>query len=123
MDMLEEILAQADAYVQWLTALLLLLAVLLEIIHIMQTRRINKRLKHAARRLQKYLDTVFADVPEEAEPEESWTEPEKTETVVRLEAEPVLQSRQEKDMRATLKNRKLQQEDELLDTVLQEIFD
>ena len=41
--MLEEILAQADAYVQWLTALLLLLAVLLEIIHIMQTRRINKR--------------------------------------------------------------------------------
>lgn len=123
MDMLEEILAQADAYVQWLTALLLLLAVLLEIIHIMQTRRINKRLKHAARRLQKYLDTVFADVPEEAEPEESWTEPEETETVVRLEAEPVLQSRQEKDMRATLKNRKLQQEDELLDTVLQEIFD
>lgn len=121
--MLEEILAQADAYVQWLTALLLLLAVLLEIIHIMQTRRINKRLKHAARRLQKYLDTVFADVPEEAEPEESWMEPEKTETVVRLEAEPVLQSRQEKDMRATLKNRKLQQEDELLDTVLQEIFD
>lgn len=128
--MLEQILTQAMSYIQLITAALLLLAVLLELIHIGQTRRINKKLSYAVHWLQRYLNAVFNDEPEEPMEEEQpqvETAPElvpaSEQTEEQLEVSKLLKSRQEENMRVSLAQKKLQKNEELLDTVLQEIFD
>lgn len=128
--MLEQILTQAMSYIQLITAALLLLAVLLELIHIGQTRRINKKLSYAVHWLQRYLNAVFNDEPEEPmEEEQPQVElapelvPASEQTEEQLEVSKLLKSRQEENMRVSLAQKKLQKNEELLDTVLQEIFD
>lgn len=128
--MLEQILTQAMSYIQLITAALLLLAVLLELIHIGQIRRINKKLSYAVHWLQRYLNAVFNDEPEEPmEEEQPQVEPApelvpaSEQTEEQLEVSKLLKSRQEENMRVSLAQKKLQKNEELLDTVLQEIFD
>lgn len=132
--MLEQILTQAMSYIQLITAALLLLAVLLELIHIGQTRRINKKLSYAVHWLQRYLNAVFNDEPEEPLEEEQpqvelapelapASEQTEEQTEEQLEVSKLLKSRQEENMRVSLAHKKLQKNEELLDTVLQEIFD
>lgn len=127
--MFDQILTLAMSHVQMITAVLIFAAVILELVHIGQTRRMNKRLARAGHWLQRYLNTVFHDdVCEEAEKVE--TEPvqadakeNSAEEAVQLSAEQPLRSRQEENMRVTLKHKKQKKDEELLDTVLQEIFD
>lgn len=136
--MLEQILTQAMSYIQLITAALLFIGVVLELIHIGQTRRINKKLSYAAHWLQRYLNAVFNEETEEPAGEEAQPEPEAVpepapEPVPELEAMPepaaaqlevstLLKSRQEENMRVSLAQKKLQKDEELLDTVLQEVF-
>ncbi len=137
--MFDQILTLAMSYVQIITAVLIFIAVILEIVHIGQTRRMNKRLARAGHWLQRYLETVFRDdACEEVEKaeaesvkaddgdyetEECSTEENVTEEAVQLSAGQPLRSRQEENMRVTLKHKKQKKDEELLDTVLQEIFD
>ncbi len=114
--MLEQILTFTMSYVQLIITGLLLIVVILKLIHIGQIRRINKKLNYAAIRLQQYLDAVF--VEEAQEPQEA-AEEEKAQ----LEVPQQLKSQQEEHMRVSLEQRKQQKDGELLDTVLQEIFD
>ena len=116
--MLEEILTLTMPYIQLIIAALLLLGVVLELIHIGQTRRISKRLKYAGMKLQQYLNVVFTD-EEEDEDEEEVVE----DKPVQTEAIQTRKSRQEEDMRVSLEHKKQQKDGELMDTVLQEIFD
>lgn len=126
--MLEQILAQAVSHVQLITAALILSAVALELIHIGQTRRINKKLSRAGRWLQRYLNAVFSeDTHETAEKDTKQAERTSPRTrgkeqEVQLEAAQP-KSLQEENMRASLARRKQKKDEELLDSVLQEIFD
>lgn len=126
--MLDQILTQAMSHVQLITAILIFAAVALELVHIGQTRRINKRLGRAGHWLQRYLNAVFR--------EDAYEEPVKEETDIRagveehhhkehvqLAVEQPVKSRQEENMRVSLAQKKQKKEEELLDTVLQEIFD
>lgn len=139
--MLEQILTQAVSYIQLITAGLLFLGVVLELVHIGQTRRINKKLSYAAHWLQRYLNAVFNEETQEPaervmqpEPEPEITpepvpqpapvsEPAPEPAAAQLEVSTLLKSRQEENMRVSLAQKKLQKDEELLDTVLQEIFE
>lgn len=132
--MFDQILTFAVSQVQLITAALILVAVVLELIHIGQTRRINKRLGRAGHWLQRYLNVVFReDTDDKSETEEteigtgirihSKNEGEGKEGETHLTVEQPLRSRQEENMRVTLAHKKQKKEEELLDTVLQEIFD
>ncbi len=131
-NMLEQILTQAMSHIQLITGILLLTAVALELIHIRQTSRINKKLSYAGRWLQRYLNAVFN--------EEAHNEPEDEDTDTKIHvkeqdqsrAEQVqftvsqpqpLKSRQEENMRLSLAHKKQKKDEELLESVLQEIFD
>ncbi len=116
--MLEEILTQAMSYIQLIIAALLLLGVVLQLIHIGQTRRINKKLNYAGMKLQQYLNVVFTEEEEEEEQKED-----KPVQAVQAEVIQSRKSRQEEDMRVSLEHKKQQKDGELMDTVLQEIFD
>lgn len=138
--MFDQILTLAMSYVQLITAALLFVVVVLELVHIRQIRRINKRLSRAGQWLQRYLSVVFLeDADEKMETEETdrkagmkedteeivkidKTEKDKNEEVQLSAAQP-LRSRQEENMRVILTHKKLRKDEELLDTVLQEIFD
>lgn len=138
--MFNQILTLAMSYVQLITAALLFVVVVLELVHIRQIRRINKRLSRAGQWLQRYLSVVFLeDADEKMETEETdrkagmkedteeivkidKTEKDKNEEVQLSAAQP-LRSRQEENMRVILTHKKLRKDEELLDTVLQEIFD
>lgn len=115
--MLEEILTQAMSYIQLIIAALLLLGVVLQLIHIGQTRRINKKLNYAGMKLQQYLNVVFTEEEEEEQKED------KPVQAVQAEVIQSRKSRQEEDMRVSLEHKKQQKDGELMDTVLQEIFD
>ncbi len=115
--MLEEILTQAMSYIQLIIAALLLLGVVLQLIHIGQTRRINKKLNYAGMKLQQYLNVVFTEGEEEEQKED------KPVQAVQAEVIQSRKSRQEEDMRVSLEHKKQQKDGELMDTVLQEIFD
>lgn len=133
--MLEQILTQIMSNVQLITAILIFAAVALEFVHIGQTRRINKKLSSAGQWLQRYLNAVFREDTEDEPFEESTgirAENKKTEqsegerirqTEAQLMAAQPLKSRQEENMRISLAQKKQKKEEELLDTVLQEIFD
>lgn len=124
--MLVQILTQAMSHVQLITAILLLAAVVLQLVHIGQTRRINKKLSNAGRWLQRYLNAVFQDEEDAAGQEEVYLREEAKERAREVEAQLTaqpLQSRQEENMRSSLENKKQKKDEELLDTVLQEIFD
>lgn len=119
--MLDEILTFAVSHIQLITAGLMFAAVFLELVHIGQTRRINKRLHKAAKWLQRYLSVVLSeDTYEEPEPAQAADDPEDE---AELSAANMLQSRQEENMRTVLAQKKQRRNEELLDTVLQEIFD
>lgn len=138
--MFDQILTLAMSYVQLITAALLFVVVVLELVHIGQIRRINKKLSRAGQWLQRYLSVVFLeDADEKMETEETdrkagmkedteeivkidKTEKDKNEEVQLSAAQP-LRSRQEENMRVILTHKKLRKDEELLDTVLQEIFD
>ena len=125
--MLDQILTLAMSHIQMITTALMFAAVLLELIHIGQTRRINKRLRKAGLWLQRYLNAVLD--------EDAYEEPEQEETGIRTEintyqedeaqlsVEQSVKSRQEENMRVALAHKKNKKDEELLDTVLQEIFD
>lgn len=115
--MLEEILTQAMSYIQLIIAALLLFGVVLQLIHIGQTRRINKKLNYAGMKLQQYLNVVFTEEEEEEQKED------KPVQAVQAEVIQSRKSRQEEDMRVSLEHKKQQKDGELMDTVLQEIFD
>lgn len=123
--MLEQVLAFIMSNVQLITAALLFAAIVFELIHIGQTRRINKKLSYAGRWLQRYLNAVLNDEAQETEETRKdtivLTEPE--EKKAQTEASQLLKSRQEENMRVSLAHKKMQKDEELLDTVLQEIFD
>lgn len=132
--MLDQILTFAMSNIQLITTGLIFAAVFLEFVHIGQTSRINRRLKRAGRWLQRYLNAVFReDAYEESEqPEKGLEEADirtsgKTDTnereIVQLSAARPVKSRQEEEMRVALAHKKQKKEEELLDTVLQEIFD
>ncbi len=143
--MLNNILTQVTAHIQLITAALILAAVVLELVHIVQTRRINKRLKYALHWLQRYLNAVFADEAadeaydaEDAEGTELAQERNEAEANAAIRSAKksgakdadkqlanakTLKSRQEENMRSTLSQKKQRKDEELLDTVLQEIFD
>lgn len=133
--MLDQILTLLMSNIQLITTGLIFAAVFLEFVHIGQTSRINRRLKRAGHWLQKYLNAVFReDAYEESEQSEDGQEEEadirtagKTDTkereTVQLSAARPVKSRQEEDMRVALAHKKQKKEEELLDTVLQEIFD
>ena len=75
--MFDQILTFAVSQVQLITAALILVAVVLEIIHIGQTRRMNKRLGRAGHWLQRYLNVVFReDTDDKLETEETDIGPE-----------------------------------------------
>lgn len=119
--MLDEILTFAVSHIQLITAGLMFAAVFLELVHIGQTRRINKRLHKAGKWLQRYLSVVLSeDTYEEPEPAQAADDPEDE---AELSAANMLQSRQEENMRTVLAQKKQRRNEELLDTVLQEIFD
>ena len=119
--MLDEILTFAVSQIQLITAGLMFAAVFLELVHIGQTRRINKRLHRAGKWLQRYLSVVLSeDTYEEPEPAQAADDPEDE---AELSAANMLQSRQEENMRTVLAQKKQRRNEELLDTVLQEIFD
>ncbi|MCI9610989.1 MAG: hypothetical protein HFH33_02970 [Eubacterium sp.] len=119
--MLDEILTFAVSHIQLITAGLMFAAVFLELVHIGQTRRINKRLHRAGKWLQRYLSVVLSeDTYEEPEPAQAADDPEDE---AELSAANMLQSRQEENMRTVLAQKKQRRNEELLDTVLQEIFD
>ena len=119
--MLDEILTFAVSHIQLITAGLMFAAVFLELVHIGQTRRINKRLHRAGKWLQRYLSVVLSeDTYEEPEPAQAAEDPEDE---AELSAANMLQSRQEENMRTVLAQKKQRRNEELLDTVLQEIFD
>lgn len=119
--MLDEILTFAVSHIQLITAGLMFAAVFLELVHIGQTRRINKRLHRAGKWLQRYLSVVLSeDTYEEPEPAQAADDPEDE---AELSAVNMLQSRQEENMRTVLAQKKQRRNEELLDTVLQEIFD
>ena len=125
--MLDQILTFAMSHVQLIIAALIFVTVVLELVHIGQTRRINKKLSRAGHWLQRYLNAVFH--------EDAYEEPEEEETDIRtgiktdtreetqLSVVQPVKSRQEENMRVTLAPKKQKKEEELLDTVLQEIFD
>ena len=133
--MLDQILTLLMSNIQLITTGLIFAAVFLEFVHIGQTSRINRRLKRAGLWLQKYLNTVFReDAYEETEQAENKLEEEadirtagRTDTkereTVQLSAARPVKSRQEEDMRVALAHKKEKKEEDLLDTVLQEIFD
>jgi len=121
--MLEQLFAQGMAHIQLIIALLLVAGLVLELVHIAQTRKINKRLGHAGTRLQRYLDAVMSDVQAEEEPQTSEGQ---QETDVEPQQVQLSVSQQEQNMRTVIEQRKQQRDDELLDTVdavLQEVFD
>ena len=119
--MLDEILTFAVSHIQLITAGLMFAAVFLELVHIGQTRRINKRLHRAGKWLQRYLSVVLSeDTYEEPEPAQAADDPEDE---AELSAANMLQSRQEENMRTVLAQKKQRRNEELLDTVLQDIFD
>ncbi len=132
--MFDQILTLAMSYIQLITAALIFIVAVLQLVHIGQTRRINKRLSRAGHWLQRYLsvvlhedadeemDTEETDIKEgmNADTKEAETEQEEE---VQLSAGQPLRSRQEENMRVTLAHKKEKKEEELLDTVLQEIFD
>lgn len=142
LEQLEQFLTQAMSHIQLIMGILLLTAVVLELVHIRQTSRINKKLSYAGRWLQRYLNAVFnEDSRSESEEEESeerntlkeqrniqrseqrnTQKREGTEQVQYTVSQP-LKSRQEENMRLSLAHKKNKKEEELLDTVLQEIFD
>ena len=124
---LEPILTQVMSNIQLIIGVLLFIAVVLEFVHIRQTSRINKKLSYAGRWLQRYLNAVFNE-DSNSEPEEDETE--ETAAQRRDDIEPAelavsqpLKSRQEENMRLSLAHKKQRKDEELLDTVLQEIFD
>ena len=119
--MLDEILTFAVSHIQLITAGLMFAAVFLELVHIGQTRRSNKRLHRAGKWLQRYLSVVLSeDTYEEPEPAQAADDPEDE---AELSAANMLHSRQEENMRTVLAQKKQRRNEELLDTVLQEIFD
>ena len=127
--MLDQILTLTMSNIQLITAILIFLAVVLQLLHIGQTRRINKKLSRAGHWLQRYLNAVFHEDAYE-ENEETGNEETDTGTDTKdMREEPQLsvvqpvKSRQEENMRSTLANKKQKKDEELLDTVLQEIFD
>ncbi len=139
---LEPILTQVMSNIQLIIGILLFIAVVLEFVHIRQTRRINKKLSYAGRWLQRYLNAVFnedsSSEPEEEEEEETAAlreqrdlpRSEQENIQRRDDIEPAelavsqpLKSRQEENMRLSLAHKKQRKDEELLDTVLQEIFD
>ncbi len=129
--MLEQVLAFIMPNLQLITAALLFAAIVFELIHIGQTRRINKKLSYAGRWLQRYLNVVLNDNAQETD-ERDHTDETERQTVVLAQAETkemkiensqLLKSRQEENMRVSLANKKLQKDEELIDSVLQEIFD
>lgn len=129
-DMFEQILALFMPHLQMIIAALLFVAVFLELVHIGQIRRIHKKINYAARCLQKYLDTVFYDdgdeesaLVEEQQLQETETVQQGGQTAIQVDTSKLLKSRQEENMRVSLAHKKLQKDGELLDTVLQEIFD
>ncbi len=139
---LEPILTQVMSNIQLIIGVLLFIAVVLEFVHIRQTSRINKKLSYAGRWLQRYLNAVFNE-DSNSEPEEDETEEtaalreqrdlpraEQENIQRRDDIEPAelavsqpLKSRQEENMRLSLAHKKQRKDEELLDTVLQEIFD
>lgn len=125
--MLDQILTLAMSHIQMITTALMFAAVLLELIHIGQTRRINKRLRKAGLWLQRYLNAVLdEDAYEEPEQEETGFRTEINtyqEDEAQLSVEQSVKSRQEENMRVALAHKKNKKDEELLDTVLQEIFD
>ena len=128
--MFEQILALFMPHLQMIIAALLLIAVFLELVHIGQIRRIHKKINYAGRCLQKYLDTVFYNdedeetaLVEEQQMQETGTLQQGEQTAIQVDTSKLLKSRQEENMRVSLAHKKLQKDGELLDTVLQEIFD
>ena len=129
-EMFEQILALFMPHLQMIIAALLLIAVFLELVHIGQIRRIHKKINYAGRCLQKYLDTVFYNdedeetaLVEEQQMQETGTLQQGEQTAIQVDTSKLLKSRQEENMRVSLAHKKLQKDGELLDTVLQEIFD
>ena len=125
--MLDQILTQAVSNIQLVTAVLLLTVALLQLVHIGQTSRINKKLSRAGRWLQRYLNAVFSEETD-AEPAEEQIQAGQEITVTAGDKEMQLEaaaarSRQEENMRVSLAHKKLKKDEEILDTVLQEIFD
>ena len=118
--MLDQILTLTMSNIQLITAILIFLAVVLQLLHIGQTRRINKKLSRAGHWLQRYLNAVFhEDAYEETENEETGNEETDTGTDTKdMREEPQLsvvqpvKSRQEENMRSTLANKK-QKKDEV----------
>lgn len=146
LEQLEKFLAYAMSNIQLIICILLFIAVVLELVHIRQTSRINKKLSYAGRWLQRYLNAVFnEDSYSESEDEESeeGNIPNEQISVQQYEQKNMqgkiqngegteqeqiavsqpLKSRQEENMRISLAHKKQRREEELLDTVLQEIFD
>lgn len=131
--MLDQILTFTMSNIQLITTGLIFAAVFLEFVHIGQTSRINRRLKRAGHWLQRYLNAVFReDAYEESEQPETGLEEDvrtsgksdaKERESVQLSAAQPVKSRQEEEMRVALAHKKQRKEEELLDTVLQEIFD
>ena len=70
--MLGQILTEAMSHIQLITAGLLFTVAVLELIHIGQTSRINRKLSRAGRWLQRYLNTVFREETED-EPDRTGT--------------------------------------------------
>ncbi len=125
--MLDQILTQAVSNIQLVTAVLLLTVALLQLVHIGQTSRINKKLSRAGRWLQRYLNAVFSEETDD-EPAEEQIQAGQEITVTAGDKEMQLEaaaarSRQEENMRVSLAHKKLKKDEEILDTVLQEIFD
>ncbi len=113
--MLEQILAQIMSQLQLIIAALLLAAVILEIIHIRQTQKIHKKISYAGRWLQRYLKVVLSENTDD--------ELQQEDAAKQLEVSQSLKSRQEEDMRMSLIQKKQKKDGELLDSVLEEIFD
>ncbi|MCI9122760.1 MAG: hypothetical protein HFH35_01595 [Eubacterium sp.] len=124
-QILEQILAQVIPNLQLITAALIFVVAALELIHIGQTSRINRKLSRAGRWLQRYLNTVLSESTQEPEQEEEEIplSARIREEDAQLEVAEVPRSTQEEQMRVSLERKKLRKDEELLDSVLQEIFD
>ena len=132
MHELGQLVVHMEEYLPMVSTCLVAGLLLLEGIQVAQLNRINRRLNKAGAKLRDYLDTVLSE-EEYEEPIQEAVEEVHVQKEEAQEAQPLvipkmemsrISSRQETDMRTAIEQRKRQKDaDQLLDSVLQEIFD
>lgn len=146
MELLEQVLVQAELHIHIIFAASLMVLIIIEGIHVLQLRKINRKLRFAGQKLAKYMDSVFDDT--ELEIAEPIVDAMESDDIRKADSQKAdsqkneyqeaygrqkenagnhgeyILSKQENDMRTAIAQHKKQKNDtQLLDSVLKEIFD